>query len=478
MKYQLHREVGMRRDVDRSIIYVKNPIDSELSDFLQTISTELAVFLGLMDGSMELDDILKIWSELFFGIEPDRRIGKLLQDMLNSKLGPDIMVYEILNKIDSRTPVREDLPDISALIVSKEIEDIKDPRLRIPLQMLFLPTLKCTQKCYYCYSSESYSDNILALDFERVIEIMEEAKNIGMHAIDFSGGEPVSYKYFFPLLEKLFDLGLEVNLPTKYPLSREEVRMLKDIGLKTIQISIDALSPKILDKVIGIKGYGEKILKTLDYLEESGIGVRTNTVITSYTLPEMEYLMRFLATKENIYRITQSPYSYSRFKHEDNFPISTDEYDTVLGISKEILKMRPDISFNPGDVFKPYEEVSVAEREVDWASRSFCSGGRQSFALLPDGKVAMCEELYYQPQYIMGDLKKQSIMEMWNSPEAKSISYPPKELFPDGPCRDCESLAACHYFPGRCVRESIKFFGEGKHYYPDPRCPKAPIEVV
>ncbi|MCK4947192.1 MAG: radical SAM protein [Candidatus Aureabacteria bacterium] len=475
MRYQLHHDIGMRCDVDRNIIYVKNPVESELSDFLQTINSELAVFLGLMDGSMEIDDVVRNWSELFFGTKPDREIGKVLQAMLKSKLGPDLQVHQILNKVDSKTLGRRDLPEISTLIVPKEIENIDDPRLRIPLQMLFMPTLDCTQKCSYCYSTESYSDNIKALEFKRIQEIMEEAKRLGMHTIDLSGGEPVSYRHFFPLLEKLFELGLEVNLPTKYPLSREDVKRLKAIGLKTIQISIDALTPKVIDKVVGLKGYGLKILKTLDYLEEAAIGVRTNTVITSYTLEEVEPLMRFLATKKNIYRVTQSPYSISRFKHKSKFPISNEEYKVILEASEKIFESRPDISFNPGDVFEPYEKVSVIEREKSWDERSFCSGGRQNFALLPDGKVTMCEELYYQRHYIMGDLTEQSIMEMWNSPEAKSISYPPKELFPDGPCRDCKDLAACHYSPGRCVREAIKHFGEDKHYYPDPRCPKAPV---
>ena len=191
-----------------------------------------------MDGSMEIDDVVRNWSELFFGTKPDREIGKVLQAMLKSKLGPDLQVHQILNKVDSKTLGRRDLPEISTLIVPKEIENIDDPRLRIPLQMLFMPTLDCTQKCSYCYSTESYSDNIKALEFKRIQEIMEEAKRLGMHTIDLSGGEPVSYRHFFPLLEKLFELGLEVNLPTKYPLSREDVKRRKAIGLKTIQISI------------------------------------------------------------------------------------------------------------------------------------------------------------------------------------------------------------------------------------------------
>ena len=90
----------------------------------------------------------------------------------------------------------------------------------------------------------------------------------------------------------------------------------------------------------------------------------------------------------------------------------------------------------------------------------------------------MCEELYYHPAYIMGDLSQQSIMEMWNSEEALKICYPDQRTVLDGPCRDCPDFKECHIFPGRCVREAIKRFGQERHYYPSPRCPKAPSEFL
>lgn len=40
---------------------------------------------------------------------------------------------------------------------------------------------------------------------------------------------------------------------------------------------------------------------------------------------------------------------------------------------------------------------------------------------MPDGKVTICEELYWHPHFIIGDLKKQTLKEIWNSQKAKDI---------------------------------------------------------
>ncbi len=45
-----------------------------------------------------------------------------------------------------------------------------------------------------------------------------------------------------------------------------------------------------------------------------------------------------------------------------------------------------------------------------------CSANFYAFVILRDGKVTICEELYLHPKFIIGDLKKQSIMEVRQHP--------------------------------------------------------------
>ena len=46
---------------------------------------------------------------------------------------------------------------------------------------------------------------------------------------------------------------------------------------------------------------------------------------------------------------------------------------------------------------------------------------KQLAFVLPDGKVSACEQLYWHPQFILGDLKEQTLAEIWQSPRAKAL---------------------------------------------------------
>lgn len=112
-------------------------------------------------------------------------------------------------------------------------------------------------------------------------------------------------------------------------------------------------------------------------------------------------------------------------------------------------------------------------------SRSFegsrCSANYSNLFILPDGKVTICEQLYWNPRFIIGDLNKQSIQEVWNSPKALSLAFPKKEDFREkSACRSCKLFDDCMEFPNRCIADILKGYGEENWDYPDPRCVKAP----
>jgi radical SAM protein with 4Fe4S-binding SPASM domain len=113
-------------------------------------------------------------------------------------------------------------------------------------------------------------------------------------------------------------------------------------------------------------------------------------------------------------------------------------------------------------------------REKRWRERPLCTANRQGFAILPDGRTTACEELYDHPWFLLGDLRRQSVMEMWSSPEALALMHPEPSEVPAGPCRACGLFAECNEAPGRCWRDVLKAYGWNRPYYPDPRCPLAP----
>jgi len=478
MAYRLHPDIALRNDIDRNILYVRNPVESLMPDIVRTISTPVSLLLALFDGKRPLAEVARIWSQLFFNGPPNQQVYDEIKTILLTNLNPELKIKDILIKAEPDAEAVEVTPDICQLIVKKSQVNLEDPRLRIPLRMLFIPTLYCTQRCYYCYSTAADPRAGEALTLERLTEIFQEAKGLGLEVIDLSGGEPLAYPHIMQLLAIFSDLGITANLPTKYPLTQTDIERLKEVGLKSLQISIDAIDPGLLEMTTGVKGYGGKIVETFHKLEAAGIRLRINSVITPRNCHDIINLTHFLTTFGNIYRVAFTPYAKSRFHHDDAYYLSPGIYADLVKRAEDIMAKFPHIKFFPGEFPPASVDDDPGKREEVWNRRALCTGGRQSFVLLPDGKVTMCEELYYHPAYIMGDLSRQSIMAMWNSEEALSISYPNKFAVPDGPCQACPDFNACHISPGRCVREAIKLYGSERHYYPDPRCPQAPPEKL
>ncbi|MBI4647186.1 MAG: SPASM domain-containing protein [Bacteroidia bacterium] len=116
----------------------------------------------------------------------------------------------------------------------------------------------------------------------------------------------------------------------------------------------------------------------------------------------------------------------------------------------------------------------LKEKEEKFRKRVSCTGNIENFYILPDGKVTICEELYWHPKFIIGDLMKDSILDVWNSEQAQNI-YNLKQdtISPESACHDCAEFKSCRTFPGVCWKQILYAYGNDKWDFPDPRCFKA-----
>ena len=98
----------------------------------------------------------------------------------------------------------------------------------------------------------------------------------------------------------------------------------------------------------------------------------------------------------------------------------------------------------------------------------------------PDGKVTVCEQMYWHPFFILGDLNTQSIMEMWTSKNALSLwNFSREEVRDASPCKQCDDFDECRRGLGNCWRQAISAYGPENYDFPAPECPKAPpVEKV
>lgn len=115
------------------------------------------------------------------------------------------------------------------------------------------------------------------------------------------------------------------------------------------------------------------------------------------------------------------------------------------------------------------------KNQAEFNGRNLCTGNVTGLIVLPDGKVTICEELYWNENFIIGDLTKNSIEEIWNSPKAKALFNLSRGELPNNSfCNECPDFEKCRHRLGVCWKEVIACYGKENWGYPDPRCPLAP----
>ena len=113
----------------------------------------------------------------------------------------------------------------------------------------------------------------------------------------------------------------------------------------------------------------------------------------------------------------------------------------------------------------------MEKREQIWEDRAACTAGRDIMTICADGRVVACEQMPEREEDYLGDLRVQSIREVWDGEVLdKYLLHPPREKLKDTPCFDCEEYDICQTLKGVCVRNACIHYGT--RWYPVPECPR------
>ncbi|WP_025689608.1 radical SAM/SPASM domain-containing protein [Paenibacillus zanthoxyli] len=467
----LSPKVNLRPDGGRAILFTANPGDNRDTVF-SFLYPQQAVILSLFDGERDLAAVTEAVAYLF-DLDIEAASGQV-DALLAVRVNQDQTIRSLIMDASSIDPEEARIYDPKTYIIPTELIDMEDVRCQKPCSLLVLPTMRCVTNCRYCYADREGFRGKPEFDLNLYRRLLKEASECGIETIEISGGDLFCREDAFDLIESTLSAGMYLNIPTKCPLSRSQVRRLAATGLSSIQISIDALNPEIIDQLMGLSGYGKKILQTLDDLGEAGIKVRTNTVLTPYNIRDAVALARYLAEKPHVFISHFTCYGRSIYRHDDSLFCSPED---VAIFEKEFSTIKEDfpdkVTFS-GANDNPYIRDEAVRANNFW-ERAYCTANRRGVVVLPDGKVTICEELYNHEHFIIGDLKEQTLLEVWNSPKALELAYPDQAAVSNGPCHNCSDFQQCHEGLGRCVREALKAYGLDQHYAPDPRCPRAPV---
>jgi radical SAM protein with 4Fe4S-binding SPASM domain len=406
-------------------------------------------------------------------IENDKQIGPLYKNML---LGFPI---NTIIKSDAKRPKPYKPSDFAYSYL-----DVKTKRHKTPSTLTLMVNNKCATNCIYCYADKRIPTDC-KIPFERIAELVAEAKKLGVISFELIGGEVFLYKQWRDLLKLYLQYGYEPFLSAKYPLTEDDVKFLADISISHIQISLDTMIPENLKKILRVNDeYVSRIQKTFEYIDKYRIPVVVHSIVANAndSLEDMISIYEFLYKFNNIKYWLPEIAGPSIYTGEDDFDAFKARKENILEMQNcidELIK-KSKIKIINGltkmeDVKQNYSQERYDERFKNFMSRGLCSGNFSHMYILPTGDVTICEELYWHPKFIIGNVLTQSLEEIWNSEKALSLFYMKQNEIPaDSACADCEDFNKCRDIRQICYRDLIKAYGADKWYYPDANCPKVP----
>jgi MoaA/NifB/PqqE/SkfB family radical SAM enzyme len=177
------------------------------------------------------------------------------------------------------------------LIQRISLQSVADGSVYLPFFAKIKLLWDCNLSCSFC----NLPKDITPMNPEYARNLIDQLAQIGCGKINFSGGEIFLYDGIFDLLEYAVKKGIKVNCTSNGTmLDKEKVKQLRDNGINSITISLDAPTADLHDKIRGVKGTWKLAVKTLKLLEKYGVKSSVNTVAHLSNMDELDAMHRFL----------------------------------------------------------------------------------------------------------------------------------------------------------------------------------------
>lgn len=323
-------------------------------------------------------------------------------------------------------------------------------------------TNRCNLRCSHCGYDFSNKDKKGELPFSFFVTILEEAKGLGAEMVNITGGEIFTRSDCPDLIEKAVDLGYFVSLESNGTLLNDRhIDRLSSYGERIrLAVSMDGFTAKVHDSIRGTGNF-QRTMGAIKKLSKKNANVRVNTVLHTTNIHEVPDMARFFVDElgigfrllpfilehgQGVYACESSGVPYRDIKkllYEFFFPFLRERKD------RKLLSIELRTALVPFDIENHY----------------ICSWGNSLIGVGPSGIASLCHVSNESPLFIFGDLKKQTIAEVWEKDSNLSIfqNFDPDLL--KGVCGNCLAREVCR---GGCRFHAYVKYEE--LYAPEPQC--------
>ncbi len=338
-------------------------------------------------------------------------------------------------------------------------------------------TQQCNLKCVHCYAQAKTTRQTNELSTEEGKQLIDDLSKMGAPVILFSGGEPLMRKDMPELAAYAVDKGMRAVISTNGTLiDAQTARLLKDIGLSYVGISLDGMQ-EINDRFRGVEGAFQAAMNGIENCQKAGIKVGLRFTINKFNVNEIPAVFDLLEER-NIPRICFYHLVYagrgSSLIHDDLTREETREaVDLIIdrtqalyekGIEKEVLTV-DNHADGPYLYLRLVREKSPRADEVLKLLRmnEGNNSGRGIGCVSWDGSVHADQ---FWRHYSFGNVRQRPFSEIWHdlsNPLMRRLKEKKKHV--TGRCAQCRWLDVC---AGNFRVRAEAVFGDV--WAPDPAC--------
>ena len=281
----------------------------------------------------------------------------------------------------------------------------------------------------------------------------------------------------FELAQYATQKGLVATLGTNGTLIDEAVaRRLREVGVRTVAISIDSSTPKLHDDLRGVPGAWNRALEGVNSCLKNKVKVQFNVTMTKQNYNELDNILQMAEEMEvkSIHLFFLVPTG----RGKDMKDLSPATYETLL--RKVLTRQKGSVDVKPTCAPQFMRIAKELDLEMSRYGRG-CIAGISYCRIMPEGSVTPCP---YLPVKV-GNIRIAPLKDIWaNSPLLNSLRN-----FHNlkGKCGDCDYRSTCggcrarayglvNYCSGACTSDKEQA-GISDIFAEDPWCTYQPAVI-
>jgi len=282
-------------------------------------------------------------------------------------------------------------------------------------------TSQCDARCAMCDMWRREPIEELSTD-AWTTTLLDLRRWLGPYHVNFNGGEAYLRGDFISILRFCSDNGILAGFITNaLHIDREMARETVKARPFNVSISLDGNRARTHDALRGHRGAYDKVMETLENFSEfkrqyrARFSMIVKSTIMRQNLPELPDLVRWVRRRGDMAIYFQPVIPLWSRGARKQFEVDIDLLDRVIDELIERKRKGAPIlnSVANLELYKPYfRDITLPNME-----RDVCHVGVKNLFVHPEGDVYLCEHAF-DP---IGNITRQSVRDIWASPEAGEI---------------------------------------------------------